>query len=684
MTMKTIFSPLYATSRLPKSSLQYTHVQFSGQPLKASYRDNADIQEYYDCIKAGNYPILSLKEERELTSTIANGFNLLSKLLVQGIQKQYSMDKDDDIEVSAQKLSTKMDQYFFQFYEERKEAASKAKSYLSQLQNAFPLNQKDSAQLNHLIECLTPDQDGIIKRFSKKEEEQATKLTANLLSQNNSTFSQLILDTQKAFENFFAYNAFSRTKAVGEINEDVTHLVAQLDKTRLVDNKNKKPLALRMEKGIFDLVNHLVQSTKKQTREPLLYLFEKENRGRVIKTAQTIVKAKNKLVTHNLRLALPKVKKYRGQNLDLPDLIGEANCGLMRSTEVFDYQMGLKFSTFATWWTMQPLNRTATAQKNQIHNKSITTKDVTQLSSAKHQFRGIYGHHPEPPELAIYLYTNEEYRRDPSTKELDQAMSIVSAFNASTTFHKAYRSTQTALSQEAKISQLLQAESEFKAEHKRPPTDTELIKILNFKTNTRSLHNLRLAVVEKEVLNEKFASIRQKEQEFLTQYGKKPNNHEFAFYLVHGKAPQEEELQKMEEFLKKLKQVETITRSVKVTHQFSETEGANGVEKTRKSIDLLPDPRSEGRNSQTKPEELQENILNNLFKTLNDREEEVLRLRYTPPALTLMEVGKHFGLTKERIRQIEARAIKKLQKYCLKNPHLTQVAMAALGVETEN
>lgn len=64
----------------------------------------------------------------------------------------------------------------------------------------------------------------------------------------------------------------------------------------------------------------------------------------------TIQEARDKLTKANLRLAVSNAKKYLNQGLSMPDLIQEANIGLMTSTDKFDHRKNLKFSTYATWW----------------------------------------------------------------------------------------------------------------------------------------------------------------------------------------------------------------------------------------------------------------------------------------------------------------------------------------------
>ena len=68
-------------------------------------------------------------------------------------------------------------------------------------------------------------------------------------------------------------------------------------------------------------------------------------------------RAKDGFIQANLRLVVAVARKYSGRGMPLIDLVQEGNLGLVRAVEKFDYRRGYKFSTYATWWIRQAVQR---------------------------------------------------------------------------------------------------------------------------------------------------------------------------------------------------------------------------------------------------------------------------------------------------------------------------------------
>jgi RNA polymerase primary sigma factor len=113
--------------------------------------------------------------------------------------------------------------------------------------------------------------------------------------------------------------------------------------------------------------------------------------------------AKNQFVRSNLRLVLSIAKRYSYYKLDFLDIVQEGNIGLMKAVDKFDYRIGNKFSTYATWWIRQSIARAVSDQGRTIRIPSHMVEAYNKVLKASNGFRKRVGRDPSTSDIAEEL-----------------------------------------------------------------------------------------------------------------------------------------------------------------------------------------------------------------------------------------------------------------------------------------
>jgi RNA polymerase primary sigma factor len=175
-----------------------------------------------------------------------------------------------------------------------------------------------------------------------------------------------------------------------------------------------------------------------ETPNPLARYFGQIARGRLLTHAEEIdlgrraregdEMARSKLIEKNLRLVIPVAKKYRGMGLPFGDLIQEGNIGLMRAADKFDPEKGFRFSTYATWWIRQAVQRAVADKGRTIRVPVHMGEKIRKMARTYNELSAQLQREPTDEEVAERLSWDIDRVKEvksaiPDATSLNQALS---------------------------------------------------------------------------------------------------------------------------------------------------------------------------------------------------------------------------------------------------------------------
>ena len=124
---------------------------------------------------------------------------------------------------------------------------------------------------------------------------------------------------------------------------------------------------------------------------------------RIVQGRRDAEEAKKELVAANLRLVVSIAKRYQNRGLQFLDLIQEGNIGLMRAVVKFNYHLGHKFSTYATWWIRQAITRAIADQSRTIRIPVHMSETLQRLGKLTQTYAKDYGREPSIEDIGRRL-----------------------------------------------------------------------------------------------------------------------------------------------------------------------------------------------------------------------------------------------------------------------------------------
>lgn len=179
------------------------------------------------------------------------------------------------------------------------------------------------------------------------------------------------------------------------------------------ENGEPSKLALNKQKNVEKAELEHLSAPGSRMNDPVRQYLKKIGRVALLSGDEEVAlakrieagdqEAKDKLTNANLRLVVSIAKRYVGRGMSFLDLIQEGNMGLMKAVDKFDYRLGFKFSTYATWWIRQAITRAIADQARTIRIPVHMVETINKLIRIQRQLLQDLGRDPVPEEIGAEM-----------------------------------------------------------------------------------------------------------------------------------------------------------------------------------------------------------------------------------------------------------------------------------------